>query len=128
MFHSVGRLLLALARFPALNAPKAAKFIRYEGLEHYYHAKREGHGVLIATAHLGNWELSAYAHALLRAPMNVVVRPLDNPLIDRLVELRRALSGNRPIFKKRVPLTSTSRLVSCTIYDSSRRARGRPPE
>jgi len=30
----------------------------------------------------------------------VVVRPLDNPLIDRLVEHRRALSGNRPIYKK----------------------------
>ena len=28
---------------------------------------------------LGNWELSAYAYALLSAPMNVVVRPLDNP-------------------------------------------------
>jgi KDO2-lipid IV(A) lauroyltransferase len=32
--------------------------------------------------------------------MNVVARPLDNPLIDRLVESRRALSGNRPLFKK----------------------------
>jgi KDO2-lipid IV(A) lauroyltransferase len=32
--------------------------------------------------------------------MHVVVRPLDNPLIDALVERRRALSGNRPIFKK----------------------------
>ena len=27
----------------------------------------EGRGVLFATAHLGNWELSAYAHALGRA-------------------------------------------------------------
>jgi KDO2-lipid IV(A) lauroyltransferase len=32
--------------------------------------------------------------------MNVVVRPLDNPLIDALVERRRALTGNRPIGKK----------------------------
>ena len=32
--------------------------------------------------------------------MHVVVRPLDNPLIDALVERRRALSGNRPIAKK----------------------------
>jgi KDO2-lipid IV(A) lauroyltransferase len=32
--------------------------------------------------------------------MNVLVRPLDNPLIDRMVERRRSLSGNRPIFKK----------------------------
>jgi Kdo2-lipid IVA lauroyltransferase/acyltransferase len=49
---------------------------------------------------LGNWELSAFAHALLTAPMNVVVRPLDNPLIDGMVERRRALTGNRPIGKK----------------------------
>ena len=59
-----------------------------------------GRGVLFATAHLGNWELSAFAHALLTGPMNVVVRPLDNPLIDRIVERRRALTGNVPIGKK----------------------------
>jgi KDO2-lipid IV(A) lauroyltransferase len=56
--------------------------------------------VLFATAHLGNWELSAYAHALLSAPMHVVVRPLDNPLIDAMVEHRRTLSGNHIIPKK----------------------------
>jgi KDO2-lipid IV(A) lauroyltransferase len=32
--------------------------------------------------------------------MHVLVRPLDNPLIDRLVERRRTLSGNRIIAKK----------------------------
>jgi KDO2-lipid IV(A) lauroyltransferase len=32
--------------------------------------------------------------------MHVVVRPLDNPLIDGLVERRRAGSGNRMIFKQ----------------------------
>ena len=56
--------------------------------------------MLFATAHLGNWELSAFAHALMSAPMNVVVRPLDNPGIDALVEKRRAASGNRLVGKK----------------------------
>jgi KDO2-lipid IV(A) lauroyltransferase len=60
---------------------------------------RNGRGVLFATAHLGNWELSAFAHAILTGPMHVVVRPLDNPLIDRLVEKRRTLSGNSLISK-----------------------------
>jgi KDO2-lipid IV(A) lauroyltransferase len=32
--------------------------------------------------------------------MHVVVRPLDNPLIDRLVARRRTLSGNRLLQKK----------------------------
>ena len=65
-----------------------------------FEAKRSGCGVLVATAHLGNWELSAFAHALMTEPMNVMVRPLDNPLIDRLVEQRRTRSGNHLIYKQ----------------------------
>src|SRR5260370_7307844 len=72
---------------------------RCGGLEHYQQAKKAGRGVLFATAHLGNWELSAFAHGLMTEPMHVVIRPLDNPGIDRLVEEHRKLSGNRLIDK-----------------------------
>ena len=58
--------------------------------------------MLVATGHLGNWELSAFAHAWLTGPMNVVVRPLDNPWIDRLIQRRRELSGNRSISKREI--------------------------
>jgi KDO2-lipid IV(A) lauroyltransferase len=100
VFRSVGRVLVALARFPSLNKTNIGDWISYEGLEHYQSAKKKGRGVLIATAHLGNWELSAFAHALMTEPMNVMVRPLDNPLVDQLVENRRMLSGNRLIFTR----------------------------
>jgi KDO2-lipid IV(A) lauroyltransferase len=99
VFRNIARMLVALARFPDLNAFNIGAWIRYEGLENYLDAKRRGRGVLVATAHLGNWELSAFAHALLTESMNVMVRPLDNPLIDHLVESRRTLSGNRLILK-----------------------------
>jgi KDO2-lipid IV(A) lauroyltransferase len=100
VFASIGRLLVAFARFPRINQANVAQWIRYEGFEHYERAKARGKGVLFATAHLGNWELSAFAHALLTEPMSVVVRPLDNPLIDRIVERRRALSGNTLLSKR----------------------------
>lgn len=100
IFVSIARILLAFAKFPSIKRENLADWIRCEGMEHYDAAIRAGRGVLFATAHLGNWELSAFAHALLRTPMHVVVRPLDNPLIDRLVEHRRALSGNRLISKR----------------------------
>jgi Kdo2-lipid IVA lauroyltransferase/acyltransferase len=100
VFESISRMLLALARFPKLDRHNIGEWIRYEGLEHYLAAKQQGRGVLIATAHLGNWELSAFSHALLTEPMNVMIRPLDNPLIDHLVEHRRALGGNKLISKR----------------------------
>lgn len=100
VFRSIARLLVALARFESLNSSNISQWIVYEGLENYLEAKHSGRGVLVATAHLGNWELSAFAHALMTEPMHVIVRPLDNPLIDRFVEERRTRSGNHLIYKQ----------------------------
>jgi len=100
VFRSIARLLVTFARFPQINSANIGNWIRYEGFEHFEAARQRGRGVLFATAHLGNWELSAFAHALMAAPMYIVVRPLDNPKIDALVERRRILSGNHPISKR----------------------------
>jgi KDO2-lipid IV(A) lauroyltransferase len=99
-FQSIARVLVAFAKFPAIHRGNVHQWIRCEGAQHFESALRAGRGVLFATAHLGNWELSAFAHAILTGPMNVVVRPLDNPWIDRMVERRRGLSGNRIIGKR----------------------------
>ena len=99
VFASIGRLLVAFARFPAIGKHNVHDWLRWEGVEHVKAALAAGRGLLFATAHLGNWELSAYAWALLAGPMSFVVRPLDNPLLDRLVERRRGLTGNRAIGK-----------------------------
>jgi len=100
VFQSIARLLVAFARFPQITRENVGEWIRYEGLENFTGVLERGRGVLVATAHLGNWELSAFAHAWMTAPMNIVVRPLDNPRVDALVEKRRALSGNRVIEKR----------------------------
>lgn len=100
VFASLARMMVAFSRFPDLHRGNIGEWIRYEGFEHFEQGLRSGKGVLFATAHFGAWELSAFAHALMTSPMNVVVRPLDNPWIDRFVAKRRIDSGNILIEKK----------------------------
>lgn len=100
VFLSIGRIMASVAKFPAITRENVGDWIRYDGLENFSSAHARGRGVLVATAHLGNWELSAFTHALMTAPMHIVVRPLDNPRLDAWVERRRALSGNHLIQKK----------------------------
>ena len=100
VFRSIARLAVSFAKLPGITRENVHEWIRYDGLENFAAARAKGRGVLVATGHLGNWELSAFTHALMTAPMHVVVRPLDNPKIDTLVERYRGLSGNHLIRKK----------------------------
>jgi KDO2-lipid IV(A) lauroyltransferase len=100
VFRSIGRIIQSFAAFPTITRENVGQWIHYDGLENFTAAQAKGKGVLVATAHLGNWELSAFTHALMTAPMHIVVRPLDNPSLDAFVERRRALTGNPIITKK----------------------------
>jgi len=60
----------------------------------YKKALEKGKGVLILTGHCGSWELLALAQSILKPPAGVVVRPLDNPYLDRAVSRLREQYGN----------------------------------
>ena len=100
VYDHLGRVLLSLARMPRLHAGNVREWIGYDGFEHFEQALQVGKGVLFMTAHLGNWELSATAHALFGHPMHVMVRTLDNPFLDRLVDRYRTRCGNHTIRKQ----------------------------
>lgn len=100
VWRSIARQIVVFARMGRIDSSNVHEWIRYEGFEHFRKAKEAGKGVLFATLHLGAWELSAFSHALMSEPMHVVVRPLDNPLLDEFVEARRAASGNVILGKK----------------------------
>ena len=99
-FRSLGRMLADFASFPRWNRSNIEQLIIYDGLENYTQAKKSGKGVLFLTAHFGNWELSSFAHGLYGHSLNFVVREMDNPLLDALVNRYRCLSGGRAIYKQ----------------------------
>ena len=98
-FMQLGRHLAEFCHMTRYTPAEAASFIRYDGLERYEKAAQRGKGVLVLTGHLGAWELSSFFHSLMGYPMGLVIRRLDNSLIDARVNEVRCQHGNRVLHK-----------------------------
>ena len=99
LYRNLGLHLAEFCVMSRYTPERARAFIRYAGLEHYLAARDAGRGVLVVTGHLGLWELSSFYHSLAGYPMSMVIRRLDNPLVDRLVNGIRCLHGNTVLHK-----------------------------
>ncbi len=99
LYRHLGWQLAEFSHMRRYTRDNTRKRIRYDGLDHYLNAAGRGHGVFIVTAHLGSWELSSFWHSLMGYPMTMVIRRLDNPRVDRLVNRIRCLHGNRVVHK-----------------------------
>jgi KDO2-lipid IV(A) lauroyltransferase len=101
VFRNLGRLLGEFSQFPKITRQNISKLVDYDGLENYERASERRRGVLMLTGHVGAWELCAFAQGVYGHPLSFLVRPLDNPLLDRLISHYREISGNRTINKNR---------------------------
>jgi KDO2-lipid IV(A) lauroyltransferase len=99
VFRSLGRLLAEFCQFPKYSRENVNRVAVYEGFENFDSAQRRGKGVLFLTAHLGAWEVGSFVHSVHGHPLRIVVRPLDNPYIDAMVERYRTLQGNQTFAK-----------------------------
>lgn len=99
VFTSLGRQLAELCQFPRYTAENIDQVVVYDGLENYQKAYAPGKGVLFLTGHFGGWELSAFAHSIHGHWLHVVMRPMDNPYLDRLLQSYRTLHGNKVVPK-----------------------------
>jgi KDO2-lipid IV(A) lauroyltransferase len=99
LFRNLGWQLVEFCRMPRYTAENIRNWIRTEGLEHYLAAEAQGKGVLVLTGHLGGWELSGFYHSLMGHRMGVVIRRLDNRLLDEYVNNIRCLRGNQMLHK-----------------------------
>jgi Kdo2-lipid IVA lauroyltransferase/acyltransferase len=84
---------MALAALEAMSAATLsetdlATLLTTEGAEAFFAAVDQGKGVLVATAHFGNWELLGSVMARRGVPVHAVVRPLKGSLNDRIVKSR----------------------------------------
>jgi KDO2-lipid IV(A) lauroyltransferase len=99
VFSHFGEFVLELLRAPWLNKKKIEKIAEFQGLENLRRSYRKGKGVLIFTAHFGNWELMGIAQGYQGVPLNVLARALDNSHLEHMLLRIRGLSGNNIIYK-----------------------------
>lgn len=99
VFRSLGWQLVEFSRMRRYTAANTRQWIGTKGFEHYLAAQARGKGVLVLTGHLGAWELSSFYHSLMGHPMGMVIRRLDNRLLDTFVNEIRCLHGNRVLHK-----------------------------
>jgi KDO2-lipid IV(A) lauroyltransferase len=98
-FTSLGRQLAEVCQFPKYTLENVNQVVVYEGFENYERAYARGKGVLFLTAHFGGWELSAFMHSMHGHWMHIVMRPMDNVYLDRMIREYRTMHGNTVVPK-----------------------------
>jgi KDO2-lipid IV(A) lauroyltransferase len=99
-FASLGRMLGEFSHFKRATPESLRRLVEFDGLENLEAARAEGRGVIVFTAHLGAWELLSFALSAFGYPMSFLVRRIDNPRVEQLVEKTRTRFGNRSIDKR----------------------------
>lgn len=101
-FENLGRLLGEFSQLRRATPEKLRDLIEYDqvGLVHLREAEKTHRGIIFLTGHVGSWELLSFGWSALEYPISFLVRPIDNPLIEDMIERIRTRFGNRPIDKK----------------------------
>jgi len=98
--ESIGAGFVEFLEVSGMSEDEIRGRIRVVGEENLRRARSLGRGVFLLSAHIGGWELGAIRAGMLGEPISPVVRPLDNPLLERELARRRTRFGNRPIAKR----------------------------
>jgi len=99
-FDSLGRLLGLFSQMSSRSREDLKQLVEVRGWENLETAKAvHGEGVILFTGHLGAWELTSFGFSLLGQPFTFLVRRLDNPRIEALVDGVRTKFGNETIDK-----------------------------
>lgn len=92
-YRAFGKYMADFFRYSVSDPHELVRRVTLEGETSLQDALARGRGVLLATAHLGNWELGALHLALQGYPLTVAYRPMASPRINRLLLDQRTRRG-----------------------------------
>ncbi len=93
-FESLGRHLGFVSHFRKFEREDIHKLVEVVGKEHFDKAHATGRGILFFTGHFGSWEVFNLLPPAFGYGMNILVRRIDNPLVENFVDKMRTRFGS----------------------------------
>jgi len=87
-YRQLGRSLAEVALARSARDEDLEDLVRFDGWDVYESARAQGHGVVVAVAHFGNWELLACACARRGVPLTAITRALRGRLNQQILAAR----------------------------------------
>ena len=101
IFQHFGIAILEILQMSCSTCEEMLKNVHVEGDEIVTQALAEQKGVIIISAHLGNWEMALqYCPCYLQRSLTGVAKRLRNKMLDSFVHMSRTRFGNKIIYKK----------------------------
>jgi KDO2-lipid IV(A) lauroyltransferase len=100
-FQHFGIAILEILQMSCSTCAEMLKNVQVEGAEIVMEALAKQKGVIVVSAHLGNWEVALqYCPCYLQRSLTGVAKRMRNTVLDRLVHKLRTRFGNKIIYKK----------------------------
>ena len=97
MFRHLGMAVFEIAWMPNLDEKWIARTTTTEGMDRLLSRIDNDHGVVIFTAHCGNWEWISWVTGKTGRPVSVLQRERDQPEMNRYITELRAGAGVKTI-------------------------------
>lgn len=93
VFHNFAKYLVDFFRFKKLNADYINKNVKIINLKYIDEALKQGKGVVIVTAHLGNWELGGVVVSMAGYSLSIVALPHKSKIVTDFFDRQRESKG-----------------------------------
>lgn len=110
-YRHIGQSAVELLRFPLLDLSKVHENVEIRHFERFQKAVGEGRGVLLLTAHLGNWELLQIVSSLLGKPIHALMREQKHSRLNALLNDFREIKGSRVVRNRGMDLRGLVRAL-----------------
>lgn len=98
VFDNMGIVFAEFLALGRLDDEVIKDYVRFENVELIEQKYKEGRGVLLLSGHYGNWEFLAYSvNVYLNLPVLIIVKPLSNFVLDRVINKYRTRRGNNVV-------------------------------